>query len=92
MPWSGIGPYPGAFYKEHLACFSCRQMVRKPSPFLVRREDLKVSPSGLLCPVCKSPLHNMGKAFRPPLKSAIRQWRKIELQYRHGVRWDDGRW
>lgn len=93
MPWSRIGPYPGAFYKDHFACFSCRKMVRKLSPYSVRRAEGKASPaSGLLCPECGAPLHNMGKAFRPPRQSAVKQWRRIECEYRQGWRWANGRW
>ena len=92
MPWNKMGPYPGAFYNEHWACFSCRKMVRKPSAFIVSREALKPSASGLLCAECKSPLHSMGKAFRPPRQNAIKQWRKVEEQYQRGERWPNGRW
>ena len=92
MPWSRIGPFPGAYYRSHFACFRCRKMVRKPSPYIARPEDLKTSVSGLVCPECRQPLHNMGKAFRPPRQSAVKLWRKVEDQYRRGERWANGRW
>lgn len=92
MPWNKIGPYPGAFYKDHWACFSCRKMARKPSPFDVRPEGLRPPASGLLCAECKSSICNMGKAFRPPRQSAVKQWRKVEDDYRRGERYASGRW
>lgn len=92
MPWSRIGPFPGAFYRNHFACFRCRKVVRKPSPYVARLQNAGVSASGLLCPECGGPLYNMGKAFRPPRQSAIKQWRKVEQQYHQGERWPNGRW
>ncbi len=89
MPWSKIGPYPGAYYKSYLACFTCHKMVRKRSGW----EFGQVTHTGQIkCPECSGPLANMGKAFRPPRQTAIRQWRKIEQEYRQGKRWPNGRW
>ena len=93
MPWNRIGPYPGAFYKEHWACFVCRKMVRKPSMFEAGWKHAEERRLGtVMCPECKGPLHSMGKAFRPPLRSAVHRWRKVEQQYVRGVRWGRGRW
>ena len=91
MPWSKIGPYPGAHYKDHFACFTCRKMVRKPSALDPTVKD--PHPSCLFqCPECGNTLSSMGRAFRPPRQGAIRQWRKVEEQYRVAVRWPSGRW
>ena len=93
MPWSRIGPYPGAYYKQHFACFACRKMSRKLSMWELSEPEREAVLLGQIpCPECGQLLHNMGKAFRPPRQTAIRQWRKIEEQYRRGVRWVDGRW
>jgi hypothetical protein len=93
MPWSRIGPYPGAFYKDHWACFECRKMVRKPFIFEsgVKHADERRLRT-VMCPECKGPLRNMGKAFRPPLRSALHRRRKVERQYLFGVRWGNGTW
>jgi DNA-directed RNA polymerase subunit RPC12/RpoP len=93
MPWSKIGPYPGAYYKEHLACFTCRKMVRKRSGWELPAEERQAMHTGQIkCPDCGQPLAFMGKAFRPPRQTATKQWRKVEQEYRQGTRWVNGRW
>ncbi len=42
----------------------------------------------LICPQCKSAMHNRGKEFKPPRRNNIRQWRKVELLYQRGYRWE----
>ncbi len=74
-------------YNLHYACFVCRKMFNKP-PW-TRRHDGKGAPVNVVvCPQCGAVMHNMGKEFQPPRRNAVRQWRKVELLFGRGWRWE----
>ena len=74
-------------YNLHYACFSCRKMFNEPS--YLRRFDRKgLGVDAITCPECRMPMRNMGKEFKPPRRGNIRQWRKVELLYQRGYRWE----
>ena len=33
-------------------------------------------------------MQNIGKEFKPPRRNNLRQWRKVELLYQRGYRWE----
>jgi len=82
-------------YARHLACFTCRKMFNhKAASF--RDWSRKVD-----CPQCGTVLNDMGHDFKAPRKNDIKQWRKVELLFRRGYRWQqnhvselvsDGKW
>ena len=57
------------------ACFDCRvSFKRKPS----------VTP--IACSQCSNLLNEMGRSFKPPKKSDIEQWKKVEALWDAGFR------
>ena len=74
-------------YSLHYACFSCRKMFNKP-PWTRRHDRKGASVNVVSCPQCGASLHNMGREFKPPRRSAIRQWRKVEMLFQRGYRWE----
>ena len=71
-------------YKEHYACFSCRKMFRQPIRHEmtrpIRSEEKRVAP----CPQCAIPMTNMGKDFKAPRQTDVKQWQKVQTLYAHG--------
>ncbi len=59
------------------ACFSCRCSFKRA------RED---GPDPPTCPNCGGPLFEMGRSFKAPARSDVKQWRKIQTLYAHGFR------
>ncbi len=37
-----------------------------------------------VCPICREPLVDMGRDFKPPRKRDDREWRRIEVSMLHG--------
>ena len=66
--------YGHGMYRRHYACFNCRKMF-----------NLYWPPSA--CPMCKQPMYDMGWDFKPPRKDDTKQWLKVSILYRKGVRW-----
>ena len=58
------------------ACFDCRKAFKKP--------DLMPNLEVYICPDCKLPMSMMGKAFRPPKKENLEQWKKAEILVKNG--------
>ena len=68
---------PIAPYLIAHACFSCRRSLKcNPAPDSTRR----------VCPSCEGPLYQMGRSFKAPRRSAVRQWEKVQTLYAHGFR------
>jgi len=70
-------------YRQHYACFHCRKMFR-PTMEVNAEKAGTVFP----CPQCKRPMCNMGRDFKAPKQHDIPQWRKVEMLYRHGYRYE----
>lgn len=49
------------------ACFKCRRSVKIPPREKIAR-----------CPQCGGELHLMGRAFKPPRRTDLKQWMKVE--------------
>jgi hypothetical protein len=65
------GPMPGSPYLVAHACFKCRRSVK-----------INVGhwpPRPARCPECAGKLHWLGRTFRTPKRSDIKQWKKIEI-------------
>jgi hypothetical protein len=75
-------------YKDRYACFTCRKAFKRR-----KADDLpaRTRPTGLVaepvvrCPDCGGPMHDMGMDFKAPKKADVRQWRKVEALFAHGV-------
>lgn len=71
--------YSHGLYRRHYACFDCRKMF-----------NLHWAPS--LCSVCKQPMYDMGWDFKAPRKDDKKQWEKVSILYRKGIRWQSPVW
>jgi hypothetical protein len=68
--------YSVHYYKTHFVCFDCRK-------------GFKCTSGAEKCPECAGPLVMMGRDFKIPPKSNVRQWRKVERIIREtGFRFD----
>lgn len=71
-------------YKEHYACFACRKMFRQPMRHEmarpIAREEKRVSP----CPQCGQAMTNLGKDFKAPRQTDVKQWQKVQELYANG--------
>jgi DNA-directed RNA polymerase subunit RPC12/RpoP len=65
-------------YKQHWVCFRCRKMFKKQSEH--DQSDDRENHS-YLCPECGRGMHNMGKEFEPPARSAAKKWADIERRH-----------
>ena len=66
----------GPDYLVAHACFDCRKSFKYS---IVRN----IPP---VCPQCKQPLSEMGRAFKAPKKSEISQWKKVKKLWDAGYR------
>ena len=57
------------------ACFACRKSFKR-----IPRDRVQK------CPDCGAPANEMGRSFRPPKKTDVEQWKKIEKLWRAGFR------
>jgi hypothetical protein len=67
-------------------CFPCRRAVKKPR--LVVWEDRRRYYVPFPCSSCGRVMIRMGRAFRPPKRGDLEQWRKAEALKRSGFRFD----
>jgi len=72
--------------KEKWACFKCRKSFKQTNRIeLVRPMPVAQDGSRLvLCPQCKSPMHDMGLDFKAPKQTDVEQWKKVEALHGHG--------
>ncbi len=61
-------------YLHPYACFACRKSFKRAS---------RTAPV-LPCPACGAPSIGLTRKFRPPKRSDVKQWRKVEALVRHG--------
>lgn len=61
------------------ACFQCRKSYKQRLSFVRLR---KHSP---LCPECSAEMWEMGRQFKAPKQSDVKQWRKVEALVRNGI-------
>ena len=67
----------GAKYLSHFACFACRKSFKQ--------DPLNESVPHV-CPECSGALHDMGRNFRPPNKSATDAWEVARQLFDAGFR------
>lgn len=79
-------------YKLHNICLSCRKGFKVGYTFKDAKSSLLYQdPGQSLCPECGQPMEKMGRDFKVPAKSDIKQWAKVELLSKHGFRfWSCG--
>jgi hypothetical protein len=79
--------YAGRPYKEHYACFDCRKAFKRASQEDVAEREGAVDGEcrPVPCPECGKPMAAMGLDFKAPRQSDIKQWRKVEILFRHGI-------
>jgi ribosomal protein L37AE/L43A len=58
------------------ACFLCRKS------FKLERSDTRVR----ACPDCGGQAYEMGRSFKAPARSDIKQWKKVQVLFAHGFR------
>lgn len=62
---------------QHYACFGCRKAFKQPfSADLPERA----------CPQCRQPMTIMGTDFKAPRQDDVRQWQKVAVLARAGIR------
>ena len=65
---------PSSGYLHPYACFACRKSFKRATrPYPV-----------LPCPDCGGPSIGLTRKFKPPKRSDIKQWEKVEALVRHG--------
>jgi hypothetical protein len=69
----------GPEYSMSFACLNC-----KTSNMRHFFEDPCDYPESMECPICKGIAFNFGRHFKPPKKSDLAQWKKIEYLVEHG--------
>ena len=70
-------------YKKHYACFRCRKVFRRPSPWDAAGDDTERTER---CPECRAPMADMGMDLKAPKKSAVKEWAILESLFRMGRR------
>src|SRR5262245_61317298 len=72
-------------YNDNFACFRCRKAFKRRRPY-EWPEHLrpKKLPSPPVCPECAAPMADMGLDFKAPRRSNVKQWKKVEVLFRHG--------
>lgn len=69
----------GPDYAISYACLECKTANKRhidgdPSDY----------PLTMPCPICRSGMYHVGRNFRPPKKSDLKQWAKVEYLISHG--------
>jgi hypothetical protein len=74
-----VEKYIGPEYALSYACFTCRTSN-------MRHFELEPCryPKSINCPVCNDLAIDLGRNFKPPKKSDIAQWKKVEFLVEHG--------
>ena len=62
------------------ACLDCRKSFKR------RVDIVEGVPEELPCPDCGEAAVNLGRHFKPPKKSDVRQWAKVRFLVEHGFR------
>jgi predicted RNA-binding Zn-ribbon protein involved in translation (DUF1610 family) len=66
-------------YLNPFVCVSCRRCFRRSAAKTVERK----------CPTCGSIAVALGRKFKAPSREDDEQWRKVELLYSHGFRFQN---
>ncbi len=83
-------------YKEHFACFECRKAFKRHESLAFwdkpegrgSKGSWRLISCGLArCPECRRPMTAMGLDFQAPRQVDRKQWRKVEILARHGIRY-----
>ncbi len=61
------------------ACFECRKAFKREYTFGSNIQELP-------CPQCGRSAHNLGRHFKAPKKSDVKQWEKVRFLFDHGFR------
>lgn len=59
----------------HYACFTCRKSFSREANWETRK---------MVCPHCGGTAHMMGRWFKPPPRSAVKQWQGLEALVMNG--------
>jgi hypothetical protein len=70
-----IVPAAGPAYRVSYACFACRLSFKRTP-----RDE------AVICPGCRGPAYEMGRAFKAPETTNRAQWRKVQALYAYGFR------
>lgn len=73
--------YGMSTYKTHFACLPCRYSAKHPPRYTA---DAPLP----ACPHCREPMVDLGRDFHAPRRTDVRQWRKVAMLVRAGIRFD----
>lgn len=76
-PHENPSEFRGPEYLIAHACFNCRKSFKQP---------VENSETDRTCPECSSPIYEMGRSFKAPKSSDLKQWMKVRLLYAEGFR------
>ena len=77
----------GGRFKQHYACFDCRKAFKASDEFIsikvmtVRGLRYRQVPRKVICPDCGEVMARMGRLFRAPKRSKIREWAALAARY-----------
>lgn len=60
--------------KSHMVCLPCRWTSKSTRP--------------ITCPLCQTPMVDLGRDFKAPRADDVRQWRKVAALWERGIRFD----
>jgi hypothetical protein len=75
----------GPVYRVAHACFSCRRS------FKLADDSKDEDTQDRFCPNCSQALRKMGRSFAAPKKTDTEQWKKVELLWNAGFRFNSYR-
>lgn len=67
-------------YTVSFACLNCRKAFKREVDFT------QTQPLTLSCHNCPGTAYNLGRHFKVPKRTDLRQWQKIEFLLKHGFR------
>src|SRR5262249_22203450 len=88
------GGRSGHYYIPHV-CFRCRKSFKRadrPIPYIPRRHRKGGKPAAdqrlpaKKCPDCGGNAVALSRKFKPPSRSDVTQWKKVEYLVAHGFR------
>lgn len=69
-------------YKDIYACFVCRKAYKQTSEYEMTEEERNKTKHA--CPQCGKLMNNMGRDFKAPKQSDVKQWTKVEILFQNG--------
>ena len=74
--------------RERWVCLTCRKMFRPRYVAHDARDEaafVRHARRSVVCPECRAPMHPVGRYFKPPKQSNLKQWEKVRRLLAAGV-------